>query len=191
MSEKPVAAGKSSFDRIDRKKAFEAISLAEQATLLDLGSGAGKYSLAIAEEFRNTITVSSVDLWQEGINLLQGEAERLGLENIHTKVADIRQPLPYGDAMFDSTLMATVLHDLTEPERPAVIQEIYRVLKPGGTLAIIEFKKIDAGAGPPLRIRLDEQEVTGLVSQFGFERESETEVGEHHYLVTYRKKIDI
>jgi ubiquinone/menaquinone biosynthesis C-methylase UbiE len=51
--------------------------------------------------------------------------------------------------------MATVLHDFEEMDKAgAVLKQIKTILKPGGCLAVIEFKKIDGPPGPPIKIRL-------------------------------------
>ncbi len=83
--------------------------------------------------------------------------------------------------------MATILHDLSKSGQRAVIQEVTRLLKPGGMLNIIEFKKIEKGPGPPMKIRMDEQEVDSLVTEFGFIKVAGGEVGEFNYLLKYEK----
>ena len=49
MTEKPIAAGKSSFNLVDSKKLFSELRLKENTTLLDLACGSGAYSIAASE----------------------------------------------------------------------------------------------------------------------------------------------
>lgn len=56
------------------------------------------------------------------------------------------------------------------------------MLRPGGTFAVLEFKKIDGPPGPPKAIRLAPEEVERLVSPFGFKPEKTIECGDYHYV---------
>ncbi len=79
--------------------------------------------------------------------------------------------------------MATVLHDLLlEGTGEVPLKEARRVLKPDGMLAIVVFKKVEDGPGPPLSIRLSDQEVEEVLKPFGFFKERVREVGLYHYL---------
>jgi ubiquinone/menaquinone biosynthesis C-methylase UbiE len=189
MSDKPVAAGSSSFDLIDAEKAFAIIDTKPNSRFLDLACGTGRYSIEIADKIGDKGTVYAVDLWQEGIDTLNREIGERNIKNIKTIVADIRNRLPLEDNSIDSCLMATILHDLSRIDREATLREISRVVKPGGMLNIIEFKKIDKGPGPPLRIRMDEEAVEALVAQYGFRKVAGSEVGEFNYLLKYKKIV--
>jgi predicted nucleic acid-binding protein len=45
MTEKPIAAGKSSFDLVDTKRLFSILRLKEDTTFLDVACGSGAYSM--------------------------------------------------------------------------------------------------------------------------------------------------
>jgi len=117
MSKEPVAAGKSSYDLIDTEKTFEMIGVKPGSSFLDLGCGAGKYSIRIAKDIGPEGTVYAVDLWQEGIDSLRKEADETGMRNMRTIVADICRKLPLDEGSIDSCLMATILHDLSKKAR--------------------------------------------------------------------------
>ena len=72
MAEKPIAAGKSSFNLVDSKKLFFELRLKEDTTFLDLACGSGAYSIAASEYIEEEGLIYAVDLWKEGIdNLLK------------------------------------------------------------------------------------------------------------------------
>jgi ubiquinone/menaquinone biosynthesis C-methylase UbiE len=187
MTEKPVAAGKSSFDLIDREKFFTQLKLTPKTVFLDLASGVGRYSLEVAKRLGSKGEVHAVDLWAEGIDALNERIREQHLANIHTVIADITKPLPLADAFYDICLLATVLHDLTVPGRRAVLSEVGRLLKEDGILAVVEFKKIDQGPGPPMHIRLSEQELEKEMAAHGFFRVSCDDLGEYTYSCIFRK----
>lgn len=187
MSDKPVAAGKSSFDLIDTEKTFSIIDVKPNSSFLDLACGIGKYSIEIAKNIGEKGTIYAVDLWQEGIEALNQEIDIMSIKNIKTILADISNKLPLEENSIDSCLMATILHDLSKSDQKFTVQEVARLVKPGGMLNIIEFKKIDKGPGPPVDIRMEEEEIEALVTQYGFTKVTGSEVGEFNYLLKYKK----
>ena len=121
MDDKPKGAGKSSIDHIDQTLFFEALLDGPRATYLDLGCGAGNYALALARRLVAGSLVYALDLWEEGVATLEERARQEGLGNIEPMVADLSQPLPLPDSAVDAAYMATVLHDLPEEARSALI----------------------------------------------------------------------
>ena len=187
MNDKPVAAGKSSFDLIDTEKTFAMIDVIPHSNFLDLACGIGRYSIAIAKSIGEKGTVYAVDLWQEGIEALDHEISTKNIQNIQTVLADISKELPFEENSIDSCLMATILHDLPKNDQRSTIQQVARLVRQGGMLNIIEFKVIDTGPGPPLSIRIGEEEVEALVSQYGFIKVLGKDIGEYNYLLKYEK----
>ncbi len=189
MSDKPVAAGKSSFNLIDTEKMLAMIDIKPHASFLDLACGVGNYCIEIAKHMSEKGTIYAVDLWQEGIEALNQKIREKGIKNIKTIVTDITTQLPVEENSINSCLMATILHDLTKSGQQSTIQEVARLLKPGGMLNIIEFKKIEKGPGPPLKIRMDEQEVESVVTEYGFTKVAGGEIGEFNYLLQFKKIV--
>ncbi|MEW6335172.1 MAG: methyltransferase domain-containing protein [Thermodesulfobacteriota bacterium] len=187
MCDKPVAAGKSSLDLIDKEKALALMDIQPDWRFADLACGPGDYSIEIARRVGEAGIVYAVDLWREGIEALGRLIAARGIGNIETVWADIRSRLPFADRSIDACLLATILHDLPAADRPSTLRETARILKPAGVLNIIEFKKTGRGPGPPQRVRLDEQDIEALVTPFGFTRLDGSEVGEFLYLLKYEK----
>jgi len=103
--------------------------------------------------------------------------------------AALTQSIGIDDSSVDLCLMATMLHDFEEINKGgAVLKQIKTILKPGGCLAIIEFKKIEGPPGPPVKIRLSEQEVETLVTGYGFKKEKTVDIGDYNYLIIFRSR---
>ncbi len=186
---KPPGAGKSSFDLIEPARLLEELPLQPGITFLDLGSGAGNYTLAVAEVIGAHGVVVALDLWLPGIEALEERAAAAGRQNIQAVLADISKLIPLGDRSVDVCLMATVLHDLAEfALAEGALQEARRVLKPSGSLAIVEFDKVEGPPGPPWRIRLAPEEVENLVAPYGFEKTRTVRVGPSNYLILFTKE---
>jgi ubiquinone/menaquinone biosynthesis C-methylase UbiE len=189
MSQTPPGAGKSSFDLIDSDLLLRSMQLSPDMTVLDLGCGAGNYTLAMAKQLKAPGRIIAVDLWQEGLASLRQSAQSIDTVPIEIHMADIRRKLPIADDSVDLCLMATVLHDLVhESDDTTFLGEISRVLKSGGVLAIAEFKKQDGPPGPPKAIRMRLEEVSALLLRAGFMRFSGVvELGEHIYFAQFRQ----
>ncbi|MCG8421638.1 MAG: class I SAM-dependent methyltransferase [Proteobacteria bacterium] len=99
--------------------------------ILDIGGGAGTYSLWLASDGRE---VTLLDPVERHVKLAERSARERGLELISIDCADARN-LPYRDSSFDAALMMGPLYHLTDrEERIAALRESHRVLAPGGLL---------------------------------------------------------
>lgn len=105
---------------------------ADGATVLDLGCGAGHLSFTIAPHVKSVI---AYDLSSEMLTVVDDEAERRNLRNI-TITRGHAQELPFADANFEWVCTRYSAHHWMEISR--AIREIHRVLKPGGTLIVID-----------------------------------------------------
>ena len=186
--EKVRGAGRSSFALVDKDKVFGELQLEGGISFLDLGCGRGEYALIASEIVGNEGVVYGIDLWEEGINFLQEEASARGSKNIKAMVADAGKKIPLEDTSIDVCFMATVFHDLVLANTAeGALKEVFRVLKEGGVLAILEFKKIDGPPGPPLSSRLAPEEVEERVIPYGFEIVGLKEMGPYNYLQSFLK----
>ena len=182
----PIGAGKSSFELIDADVFFGELNVVAGMTVLDLACGSGAYSLKISEMVGAGGTVYAVDLWPDGIAMLKQEAETKGIQNITAVVGNAGDHIPVGDDSIDVCLMCTVLHDFVlDGNVERVLTETVRILKPGGTLAINEFEKIEGPPGPPLTSRLSSNEVEKIVSDFNFKTINRVDIGPYNYLMRF------
>ncbi len=183
----PKGAGKSSFELIDSDILKEMLPLKPGSVVLDLACGKGIYSMFLSEIVGETGLIYAVDLWEEGLQLLGKEIEEKGISNILPMLNDATKEIEIDDYSVDVCLMATVLHDFEEVNKSStVLKQLKTILKPGGHLAVIEFKKIDGPPGPPKQIRLSENETEKMVSGYGFKKIKAVEIGDYNYLIIFR-----
>lgn len=186
MEKKPIAAGKSSFDVVDSSTVLSALELEKGPVLADIASGAGNYAVAAALRMAEGGRIFAFDLWKEGIEELGRRVTEGGLSNLTAGVADVSKRIPLEDNSVDICLIATALHDLIEEKAgEGALREAARVLRPGGRLVIVEFKKVEGPPGPPRRIRLSPEELDEIVKPFGFEKKHTIDTGDYTYLSKY------
>ena len=184
----PKGAGKSSFDLINSDILKDVLPVKSGSVVLDLACGKGIYSMFLSEIIGDTGLVYAVDLWQEGLQLLDKEIEDKNINNILPMLNDATEEIEIDDYSVDVCLMATVLHDFEEMNKSGAVLELLKtILKPGGHLAIIEFKKIDSPPGPPKKIRLSEDETEKMVAGYGFRTVRTEDIGEYNYLMLFKE----
>ncbi len=190
MEKQVPGAGKSSFDLIDAGELFERLSIEKASTFVDLGCGRGEYAIEAAARIGEGGTVYAIDIWEEGLVVLDTEAEFRGLSQLKVLAADICATLPLQDQSIDVCLVATVLHDLVrEGCADGTLDEARRILRPQGMLAIVEFKKFDGHPGPPIDVKLSPDQVEQIVATHGFTRKEFAEIGPYNYLITFRPPV--
>ena len=183
---KPKGAGRSSFELIDPKKLLKIIPLKTGSVVLDLACGKGAYAIHISEIIGDEGLIYAVDLWKEGLLLLDEQINKKNITNIMLLLADVTEQIEIDDYSVDICLMATVLHDFEEADKTdPVLKKIKNLLRPNGCLAVIEFKKIEAPPGPPIHIRLSEDEVEKIVTGYGFRKGKIADIGAYNYLMTF------
>ena len=187
MASHPHGAGKSSYQLVDVDKLFTRLDLKPDTVFLDLGCGKGDYALKATEYIGPEGWVYAVDLWPGGIEHLNRAIATIGIGRMEAILADAGSTLPLESGRIDVCLMTTVFHDLVhDGADKGALSEIHRLLKPGGTLAVVEFNKVDSPPGPPVHIRLSPDELAAMIVPKGFEELDRSEVGPHHYLTRFR-----
>jgi len=121
-----------------RRKALKSLGKITPVQILDIAAGTGDLSIMAAKKFKGA-EVTGIDLSQNMLNVAKNKAKlKAPSQQIHFVQGDCLK-MPFADDTFD---LATIAFGIRNFENiNAGCQEIRRVLKPGGTLLIIELSR--------------------------------------------------
>jgi len=106
--------------------------------VLDLGCGTGTLAI-MAKQAQPKAEVFGLDADPDMLKVARYKSTQ---QNAPVKFdVGFTNKLPYPDASFDRVLSSIMIHHLKTPDKELTAREVYRVLKPGGQLHIIDFGK--------------------------------------------------
>ena len=138
--------------------------LRDAEVIVDIGAGTGFFALPFSKKLKagKVYACDTSDVMIEWMkNNLPVESQRI---IIPLKMAESSVPLP--DGIADLIYMINLHHELEDPIM--VIKESLRLLRDGGKIIIIDWKKQETPEGPPLAIRVTEETIESQMLACGF-----------------------
>ena len=159
---------------------WEVLRPEPDCTLIDIGAGVGFLTIPFAERFPQA-RVYGCDILEGMVQLLREDADEHGLTNLEAlQMRPNSVILP--DDSGDFIVMGQVHHELDASE--PLLAECRRLLKPGGTVAIIDWADADNGKSPAAGRRVPVAQIQAELAGAGFDDIEAHDVYEYHTFLT-------
>ncbi|MEE9600371.1 MAG: class I SAM-dependent methyltransferase [Thermoplasmata archaeon] len=161
----------------DPEVILETFGIDRGMVIVDIGCGTGYFARPAARRVGpGGGRVYAVDMQEEMLWALQSRLLKEVVENV-LPVLSLESGIPLPASCADAALLMNALHELAGD---ATLEEIRRILRPKGFLAVVDWKKEPMEQGPPLEHRLSREEAEERLKLNSFLPE-EVEVGPFHY----------
>lgn len=159
---------------------IQALGLKPDAVVADIGAGTGYFSVRLARAV-SAGRVYAVDLEPDMVKHLGERARREGLKNLLAIAAAPDDPRLPESA--DLILFVNVYHHVESRER--YFSRLASALKPGGRLAILDFR-MDSPVGPPKSGRIEAERVKAELARAGYELAEDHGFLPYQYFLVFR-----
>ncbi|MBI2635489.1 MAG: class I SAM-dependent methyltransferase [Parcubacteria group bacterium] len=167
-------------------KVINQFDIESNAIIADFGAGHGFFTIAFGKIAAPSGQVFAVDVLPQALEAVKSKARLEGLFNIKTIHANLEKPngsTLEGESC-DFVFIANVLFQV--PDKPMLLNEARRILKPDGRLAVIEWKPFTS-VGPKKEYRLTEEDLRQIILAAGFNEIKTIDAGSHHYGFIFKK----
>jgi ubiquinone/menaquinone biosynthesis C-methylase UbiE len=158
------------------------LGIAKPDVMVEIGAGTAFFCLAFLR-YAEAATIYACDVSEKMIQWVE--------ENIcptHPNIITLKSgetTVPLADGIADLVYMINLHHELDAPDM--TVREAFRLLKPGGAVFVVDWKRKDMPQGPPLTIRYVPEAVRGQLKRGGFGRVAVFEELPKHFLVVAKK----
>lgn len=170
------------------QKNVHKFGLREGMHVADFGSGSGHYTLAAASMVGESGRVYAVDIQKDLLKRVKNLSDGERQENIEVIWGDFEEKdsVKIADASLDGVILTNTLFQLER--RREAIEEIFRVLKPGGETYVIDWSESFGNMGPRRDDVISAETARALFEEVGFMVDRVLDdVGEHHYGIVFKK----
>jgi ubiquinone/menaquinone biosynthesis C-methylase UbiE len=144
---------------LDPEKILSFLDLQPNNIVADLGCGSGVFTIPISKKVKK---IYGIDIEPKMIQVLNQKILQKNIKNISTLLSNgIKIPLE--TSSLNLLITVNTLHEFND--RNKVFKEIFRVLKPTGKLAVVDFKKKREDFGPPSKIRISSRQAKKIFEQ--------------------------
>jgi SAM-dependent methyltransferase len=161
---------------------IQALKLKPDAVVADIGAGTGYFAVRLAHMTPQG-RVYAVDTEPDMVKYLGERAQKSGLKNltpVQGAPADPKLP-----EQVDLVLLVDVYHHIDQ--RAAYFRKLAGALKPGGTIAIVDFTR-ESPVGPPPASRVPASEVKAEMRSAGYELAAEHAFLPNQYFLEFKPR---
>ncbi|MGE0087179.1 MAG: class I SAM-dependent methyltransferase [Desulfococcaceae bacterium] len=163
---------------------WDRLNMEKPDVLVEIGAGTAFFSIAFLRHAKHS-KIYACDVSEIMIRWVK--------ENVVPKFPNIipvkteENFIPLDDGIADLVFMINLHHELDNPA--LTVEEAYRILKPGGKIFIVDWKKENMAEGPPSQIRCLPEQVKEQIMNSGFKNVSIFSELPKHFLLVGEKGL--
>jgi len=170
------------------QEVLASLNVIEGMKVADLGCGnLGYFIIPLAKLVGKEGVAYALDIQKSVLDGVKSRAKLEGITNLETVWANLEKAgsiqIPAGS--LDIALLINVLFQ--NKDRKAIIKEAARLLKKGGKLLIIDWKKTGIPFGPAVQLRVDFSEIKKMSAELGLNLIEEKEFGDYFWGLILQK----
>ena len=162
----------------------------EGSIVADLGSGGvGHLIFPASKVVGESGHVYAIDILKSVLSAMERRIQEENIKNMTLVWSDLEvvgAATQIKDGSVDVAFLSNTLFQSKKKDK--MFLEAKRMLKAGGTLVVVEWKKVDAPMGPDMSVRTDPSAIRQIADQTGFEEQNEFNPGQYHFGIVFRKK---
>jgi ubiquinone/menaquinone biosynthesis C-methylase UbiE len=165
---------------------ISALNLKEGEVVADIGAGSGYFTFRLARHVGDTGRVYAVDVNPEMIVHLNRRIRELKVKNVVSWLAPSDDPL-LAEASIDRFFICNTWHHIEHHDQYLAL--LRKMLKPGGEIVMVDFKKVATPLGPPLEMRIDRADLVKEMEMNGFRVEADHTLLPYQYFLVFKVKL--
>lgn len=172
----------------EKEKIVAALGLQPGMSVADVGAGTGLFTLPFSQAVGQEGQVYAVEIAKNFLAHIQARAAQAKAANVRT-VLCTEKSVELPEASVDLAFICDVYHHFEYPQ--ATIATLHRALRPGGTLVLIDFKRIPGESNDFImgHVRAGQEVFEAEVEAAGFAKVEEvTGLLKENYFVKFRRK---
>jgi ubiquinone/menaquinone biosynthesis C-methylase UbiE len=171
----------------DPKKNIEQCGIQPGMIIADFGAGSGFYTLEAGKALAGTGKVYAIDAQKDLLVRIQVEANKENITNVDVIWGDVEKlgGTKIAQGTVSLVLICNILFQLED--KKSCIEEMKRVLMPGGRALVVDWADSFGGIGPQKAQVVTKESAQSLFESAGFAKEREVQAGSHHYGFIFKK----
>lgn len=155
-------------------------------TIADIGAGTGYFSFRIAERGAKVI---AKDVDERFIDFIRKKKAELNDSLVQPQLVKYDDPL-FTENEVDAVIIVNTYHHIEN--RIDYFRKVFKGIRPGGTLLVVDFKKEETAHGPPVEMRLAGFQVIKELQRLGFSKTIiYANTLKEQYIITAKKAEEI
>ena len=165
------------------QEVVKALNLAEGEVIADIGAGSGYFTFRLAQAVGEKGRVYAVDVSPDMVVHLNRRVRDLSVKNVVTILCPPDDPL-LADASVNRFFMCDTWHHINGHAKYLAL--LKRMLRPGGQVIMVDFKKAKTQVGPPMELRIDRDDLVREMEANGFQLAAEHTFLEYQYFLVFK-----